>query len=451
LRVVNFPFHLSFPSRVVALLCTSVGMLVLKPMGETFEMWRAPSLPLYQRIYLFNLTNPTEAQNGQQPNLTEIGPYVYRVYRTKENITFHDNATVSYRERKRLVFVSELSAGSEDDIITTINIPAMVRSPQVDPKWACLQCSHKRSMQPVFLLNVSSLLWGYTDPMVDTLTSLGMMPLGRFGLLAEHNDSLSGVFTIFTGEDYPRKAHSIDMWNGKRQVNYWKSEIANQMLGTVGQLWPPFLPANRPLAFFNPDACRSLWMEFAGENITDGITVYKYRFAPSLFSSTPPDSFYPPSQHDPLPTETKPSKKKNCFAGVPIYLSQPHFLNGDPSLQLSGLAPDHALHGTEVLIHPVTARCDFCIFYMAYDVIESRHPSPFKGGEVTGGFRDRIYTNLVLMPHVVSLAAWVALGLGVVLCLVAAALAAKKVRSFGGQLELAVIKMVKYLCKYKPC
>ena len=36
--------------------------------------------------------------------------------------------------------------------------------------------------------------------------------------LKQHNDSLSGVFTIFTGEDDPRKAHSIDLWNGKRQV-----------------------------------------------------------------------------------------------------------------------------------------------------------------------------------------------------------------------------------------
>uniref|UniRef100_UPI00358F6999 scavenger receptor class B member 1-like isoform X2 n=1 Tax=Myxine glutinosa TaxID=7769 RepID=UPI00358F6999 len=439
--------------------------VVLKPKGETFEMWRAPSLPLYQRIYLFNLTNPTEAENGKQPNLTEIGPYVYRVYRTKENITFHDNATVSYRERKRLEFVSELSAGSEEDIISTINVPAMSMAMTMKRASFFTRLAASATLglsypETILSLSVSSLLWGYTDSLISTLTSLGQFPLGRFGLLAEHNDSLSGLYSIFTGEDDPSKAHSIDMWNGKRQVTYWKSLIANQMLGTVGQLWPPFLPAHRPLAFFNPDACRSLWMDFVGENVTDGITVYKYRFAPSLFTSPPPDSFYPPSQHDPLPTEASPSPSPSadeaycpclksgtislskCRKGVPIYLSQPHFLDGDPSLQLSGLAPDRAQHGTEVLIHPLTGvPLSVNMKFQVNLLIESMSDFPVtkkfskvllpliwfsEGGDVTGGFRDRIYTNLVLMPHVVSLAAWVALGLGVVLCLIAAALAARK-------------------------
>lgn len=42
-------------------------------------------------------------------------------------VEFHDNRTVSYRTVKTYFFEPSLSAGSEDDMVTAINVPVLVR------------------------------------------------------------------------------------------------------------------------------------------------------------------------------------------------------------------------------------------------------------------------------------------------------------------------------------
>uniref|UniRef100_A0A6B0UU36 Scavenger receptor class B member 1 n=1 Tax=Ixodes ricinus TaxID=34613 RepID=A0A6B0UU36_IXORI len=47
--------------------------------SEVFELWRDISLPAFQRVYFFNLTNPYEfLQEGKKPKLQEVGPYTFR-------------------------------------------------------------------------------------------------------------------------------------------------------------------------------------------------------------------------------------------------------------------------------------------------------------------------------------------------------------------------------------
>jgi hypothetical protein len=44
---------------------------------EAYERWRKLPLALYYKVYLFNVTNPEEVQNGANPIVQEVGPYVY--------------------------------------------------------------------------------------------------------------------------------------------------------------------------------------------------------------------------------------------------------------------------------------------------------------------------------------------------------------------------------------
>ena len=44
---------------------------------EAYEQWRKLPVTLEFKIYLFNVTNPDEVQNGANPIVQEIGPYVY--------------------------------------------------------------------------------------------------------------------------------------------------------------------------------------------------------------------------------------------------------------------------------------------------------------------------------------------------------------------------------------
>lgn len=50
----------------------------LNPRSKMRQMWSHPPLAADFKIYLFNVTNPEEAQKGEKVILKEIGPYFYQ-------------------------------------------------------------------------------------------------------------------------------------------------------------------------------------------------------------------------------------------------------------------------------------------------------------------------------------------------------------------------------------
>ena len=53
--------------------------MVIQPGSTPYKQLKDPSLPVYQDIYFYNLTNPEKFAKGEeQPNVTELGPYSYR-------------------------------------------------------------------------------------------------------------------------------------------------------------------------------------------------------------------------------------------------------------------------------------------------------------------------------------------------------------------------------------
>ena len=100
-------------------------------------MWKQlpPELPMYMKVYFFNVTNPAEVTaNAEKPKIIEVGPYVYREFHLKVNETWNDdNDTITFMQNKWWEFQPDLSLGSEDDIITNINIIAIVRNYHCHP------------------------------------------------------------------------------------------------------------------------------------------------------------------------------------------------------------------------------------------------------------------------------------------------------------------------------
>lgn len=87
-------------------------------------------------IYFFNWTNPDDITNhSTKPIMVELGPYRFREKPQKINITFNDNnSTVSYKTMSTFYFDYDGSNGTLDDVITTINVVAVVRLLQNKPK-----------------------------------------------------------------------------------------------------------------------------------------------------------------------------------------------------------------------------------------------------------------------------------------------------------------------------
>lgn len=49
----------------------------LTPGGEIRQTWEKFPFPLNFKVYVFNITNPSQAQNGEKIILEEIGPFVF--------------------------------------------------------------------------------------------------------------------------------------------------------------------------------------------------------------------------------------------------------------------------------------------------------------------------------------------------------------------------------------
>lgn len=84
---------------------------------------------MYFDIYFFNWTNPSNFSSGEifsKPILKEIGPYRFLEKTDKDNIVWNANQTVSFRKKSTFFFDAANSKGKMDDMITTLNIVALV-------------------------------------------------------------------------------------------------------------------------------------------------------------------------------------------------------------------------------------------------------------------------------------------------------------------------------------
>jgi hypothetical protein len=80
-------------------------------------------------VYLYNLKNPEEFEkNGAKPVFEEIGPFIYKETRMKDNIVDNLNYTISYSDRRFYNFLPDISPFQEDHPITTVNMAAVVRN-----------------------------------------------------------------------------------------------------------------------------------------------------------------------------------------------------------------------------------------------------------------------------------------------------------------------------------
>ena len=96
--------------------------------AELYSAWIHPPIPVFLKVYIFNVTNPKEVRAGKLPKLNELGPYVFQENRTKTDVSLDDASdTATYKERITFHYRQDLSEGvSLDDVVTLINVPFVV-------------------------------------------------------------------------------------------------------------------------------------------------------------------------------------------------------------------------------------------------------------------------------------------------------------------------------------
>uniref|UniRef100_A0AAQ5Y5W9 Scavenger receptor class B member 1 n=1 Tax=Amphiprion ocellaris TaxID=80972 RepID=A0AAQ5Y5W9_AMPOC len=400
---------------------------MIDPKNEmSYTMWKDIPVPFYMSVYFFNVLNPKEILKGEKPMVEQKGPYVYRKRCQKDNITFHPNNTVSYREYRKYFFEPTMSKGNESDVVTIPNMLVLGAAVMMENLPFALRLMISASFKtfnegPFLTKTVGELMWGYDSGLVDFLNTYlpGMLPSsGKFGLFAEFNNSNTGLFTIFTGKDDIRNVHKVDSWNGLTELNYWRTPQCNMINGTAGQMWPPFMTKESTLPFYSPDACRSMELVYQRPGEMHGIPLYRYVAPKTLFANgtdyTPNEGFCPCRQSGLL-------NVSSCRHNSPVFISHPHFFNADPVLldYVHGLHPNEEEHGLFIDIHPPPFVHAKVLETQEYKMKTVLTCPPPQSGYIDGPILNTFHTNLVILPAVMEYMQYGFIALGLMTIIIA--------------------------------
>ncbi|XP_067846352.1 lysosome membrane protein 2-like [Heptranchias perlo] len=328
-----------------------------------FETWKNPPPPIYMQFYFFNVTNPDEVLNGGKPFLEEKGPYTYREYRPKENVTFMNDGKVVFAiTPKTYVFVPELSTGDpETDLIRTVNIPVvtvmnMVRYSSSQTILAEALVTFER--EGLFTMRtVHEFLWGYKDPVLAAIHLVIKDIDEYFGLYHKMNGTADGRYAFLTGKENYKDFTRIIEWKGNKSLDWWTTDMCNMINGTDATSFHPLITKNETLHFFSSDLCRSLYATFEKALSVKRIPAFRYVLPRETFanvSENPANSGFCVPAGNCLGSGVL--NVSTCKQGAPIILSSPHFYQADQKYidDIEGMHPDKANHETFLDINPLT-------------------------------------------------------------------------------------------------
>ncbi|CAH8674936.1 unnamed protein product [Schistosoma rodhaini] len=342
--------------------------LAILPGSEIFDNWKSPSVPVYFSIYLYNLTNPEEVLNGGRPRFDEVGPYVYREDRQRNNVEFSEESppkTVKYQHRILYYFQPELSVGPDDQgIVTSLDLVTVA----INNLPEYLKIAFFLYTFNAFVSKTPrEIIWGYEDPLMSACLSYGTCDTDRAGLMVTKNGTKVSDFVIDTGAYNISNVGKVLRYNGETSLNYWHTDYANMINGTDGSVIRPGLQMSSRIFFFVPDFCRSFHSDAVGwATATHDSGVHLLRFASHPEQSqnatvNPLNAAFCPKKKagpDCPPTGMIPlSPCSNPRIAVPIFACQPHFLGADPSIRaaMDGIRePDVKHDSTILLIEPNT-------------------------------------------------------------------------------------------------
>lgn len=337
--------------------------MIIEPGTSMYPNWVDLPLPLVTSIYFFNVTNAEEVKNGAKPILKEIGPYVFHEFHHKKVLAWNDaNNTVTYKQIRTYKFLPNMTNGSLNDKITTLNVPAVTAGAM-----AMAQGKFVRGLINLALMAINEKLFvtktvdellfkGYKDPILTDTQNLppSIVPqkMDRFGYFYPRNGSdwFDGVWNMFTGKNDLSKLGQIYSWNYSTSHTEFFPRPCGDVRGG-GDFFPPGRQEDY-VELYSNDLCRPLRMDFDSVQQMNGIRGNMYKLTPKFFANAtdnPDNECY---------FSNAPSGVYNassCRFGAPIFMSQPHFFQADPfylNEVQSGLNPVEKKHETAFFVEP---------------------------------------------------------------------------------------------------
>ncbi|CAG9791751.1 unnamed protein product [Diatraea saccharalis] len=358
-----------------------------------FEKWRKLPMPLDFKVYVFNVTNPEEVNNGAKPILAEVGPYVYKEYRERTVLGYGDNDTIRYSLKKNFIFDdTESGALTEDDELTVINFSYMAAILSVQEMMPSLTGMINQALEeffselrdPFLRVKVRDLFFdGIYVNCAGNHSALGLIcgklrteapPTMRpsedgkgfyFSMFSHMNRTESGPYDMVRGTEDVNELGHIVAYKGKSFMPHWGGDkYCGQLNGSDASIFPPIDENNVPkrLYIFEPEVCRSMFASFVEKTTIFNMTAYHYAISRDVLAAKSANP------------ENKCFCKKNWSANhdgcllmgvlnlmpcqdAPAIASLPHFyLASEELLEYfgGGINPDKEKHDTYIFLDPVT-------------------------------------------------------------------------------------------------
>ncbi|CAF4535928.1 unnamed protein product [Rotaria sp. Silwood1] len=344
-----------------------VKQLPLSADSDKLDSWINQPVPTYIQFWLWECVNPDDVvQQGRKPMVVQRGPFTYIENKTKTDVFFNPNLTVSFRQPTSYTFVRHMSAADDSlpvvmintPIITILNIARNLSKPTIYEDIVNLIA--KVFNETLFVKRTANeWIWGYEEPLFKAVKKIPivgpLIPDDHFGYFYGRNATDDGLYTVFTGENDINRLNYIDKWNGGSYLTYWNSNQSNQINGTDGSWFPPLstdkLQSER-LYVFSTDVCRSIYLTFDSHSSVLNIPTETFSIPAEVFNNAtlnPENAGFGNLDSGVLNVST-------CQQGAPIILSFPHFLYAAEHYQahIDGLAPDADAHRTVLQIEPHT-------------------------------------------------------------------------------------------------
>lgn len=255
---------------------------------------------------------------------------------------------------------------TEDDILVVPNIPLISGIPNAKSLGFIAEFGFRTILgrtkpQQFQNISVAKYFHGYTDDFMNLVKVVKWdFNPEDVGILAPRRGVTKKAVTVRSGTGNINDVGKIVAVDGKTKLDIWKSEGCNQISGSDGVIYGPDLVQNKKdLQVYLTNFCRSLPLTFdKEEKIMNGMRSYRYKAPYGSFSS--PETIH----ENKFYCELKSVKEKHvngvldvssCIDGSPpIYISHPHFMEGDEELfkHFEGLKPESSLHESFANIHP---------------------------------------------------------------------------------------------------
>lgn len=330
-----------------------------------YYLWKNPPDEVLLKVHIFNVTNSAEFQSGvdKKMNLQEIGPIVYREKLIFKNITFNANSTLSYIAERQAIFIPEMNTINLNDTIIVPNIALLsivtyLQNFSIFTKIAINLLINRLNTQPFVNTTIYNYMWNFSDPIVSFSHKIvpSLVPVQNIGILSRVYDDFTDSITMFMGTQQGHEKFSlIDKYDGSSEIPGYKNCKVNLTYSSEGVMYNQFLTKESKLKYWRKTICKPVDLSYTCDASKYGVSAYRYTLSPNTFNRTYPaydDCF----KGDPTTLPNGLTDVSNCYYGVPIAASFPHFLFGDKVLDeyVTGLTPNENLHESYAIVEPIT-------------------------------------------------------------------------------------------------